>query len=252
MPLKSFQGVSVFASTCQRCLEGTCWPERQLIWCIYGRRWSSNNTERSEKISDGVQSQATTCWIYSQGTTADHMYVKHTWVFLSALWYCSCRILFYKLLQMHEASWKGCGSIFLTPPGKRQTFLHPAMILDLPMKKNCCIHTKVWVWVDSLSVLEILHSVRPLPLALNEEWTKTYSEVDVCKCVCVAIFGKLIQEELLFKKKKLVKWILWQNMCVKGRLRFRPVNIVQWNRFQIFVKLKKKKEQCLLYLNVSL
>lgn len=69
MPAKSFHALSVLASTCLQCQKDP-WSSR--------RRWS--NTEISEKISDVVQSQATTCWIYSQGTTDDHMYVRHTWV----------------------------------------------------------------------------------------------------------------------------------------------------------------------------
>lgn len=47
------------------------------------------NTETGERISDGVQSQATTCWIYSQGTTANHVYVKHTWGFQQANLHCA-------------------------------------------------------------------------------------------------------------------------------------------------------------------
>lgn len=79
----------------------------------------------SEKTSDGVQSQAITCRIYSQGTTADHMYVKHTWVSNKPI--CTVVLLmqnisFTNYFRCTKPPENGRGSIFLSPPGKRQTF----------------------------------------------------------------------------------------------------------------------------------
>lgn len=76
--LKRYTSETLSDSLCVFSLPPANGTMRKLTWCIYGRPWPSNNTERCEKATDGGQSQATTCWIHSQGTTADHMYVKHT------------------------------------------------------------------------------------------------------------------------------------------------------------------------------
>lgn len=67
MPLKSFQLLLVFAY-------GARSVHLDHKDTLFDFGWPGN-TERSDQIPDGVQSQATTSWIYSQGTTADHMYV---------------------------------------------------------------------------------------------------------------------------------------------------------------------------------
>lgn len=117
MPLKSSQGLSV--SACRTCPYGA----------VKGGGGSSRfDTEIGGRISDGVQSQATTCWIYSQGTTADHMYVRHTSVFQQTCpclhrGICPCRT--FKLQTTSDAQnilIKGCGSICLESASvKRQT-----------------------------------------------------------------------------------------------------------------------------------
>lgn len=97
--VKSFQGISVPVGA----IYGTWSPRRWLLWCIYGKRWSPNNTEISEKTSDGVRSQAMTCWIYKAQQLITFM-SNILEGFLSALWYCSCRRLFYKVVWKHRSA----------------------------------------------------------------------------------------------------------------------------------------------------
>lgn len=71
-------------------------------------------------------------------------------------------------------------------------------------------------------------------------------------CVCVAIFGKLIQEELLFFKKNCSKMnTLTEHVC-KGEVKIQTCKYCAVEQVSNICKVKKKKEQCLLYLNVSL
>lgn len=70
-------------------------------------------------------------------------------------------------------------------------------------------------------------------------------------CVCLTIFGKLIQEELLLKKKKktVVKWIVGQNTC-KGKVKVSTSKTCTAKQVSNICKVKK--EQCYLYLNVKI
>lgn len=153
MPLKSFQGLSVSASTCLQRQKGTKSTLRQFN-C--GRWGQLSNTEIGEMISDGVQSQATTSWFYSQGTTADHMYVKYTWVSNKI---CTVVLLMQNTFKLQTTSdaqnilknlWKHLSQ----STWQKADFhlLKPCYgVVFTNLKKNCCIHTTVWIWVESLS-----------------------------------------------------------------------------------------------------
>lgn len=186
MPLKSFQGLWVFV------LPTVPWgymkhKETAHLVPLWRRGWA-RNTETSETISDGVQSQATTCWIYSQGTTDDHMYVKHTWVSNKPI--CTVVLLlqnieFTNYFRCTKHPEKGHGSIFSSPPGKRQTCFwskNPALIfLLITKKKKGCIHTLVWVWVWFPVCVFYKYCIRS-DLSLSSQW-RADRKVQLIRCL---------------------------------------------------------------------
>lgn len=98
MPLKSSQGLSVSACTCLR-------RRKEAVRLVAGQM-SPGDTEIGGRISDGVQSQATHVES-TQGTTADHVYVRHTSVFQQTCLHCGfahAEHLSYKLLEMQKTS----------------------------------------------------------------------------------------------------------------------------------------------------
>lgn len=168
------------------------------------------------------------------------MYVKHTWVSNKPV--CTVVLLmqsisFTNYIRCTKPLENGCGSIFLSPPGKRQTFF----FFLKPCYDIICTNTKRtaafipqygFEWNPCLHFINTAFSPTS-PWALEEEWTEKYSWVDDWKCVCVclfSIFGKLIQEELLYKN--CCKMNSWTEQVCKGRLGFRPFKTRSETGFQ--------------------
>lgn len=157
---------------------------------------------------------------------------------LSALWYCSCRVFHLQttsdaqnLLKMVvEASfWVHLvkGRLFFF-------FLKPCydIICTNTKRTAAFIPQYGFEWNPCLHFINTAFSPTS-PWALEEEWTEKYSWVDDWKCVCVclfSIFGKLIQEELLYKN--CCKMNSWTEQVCKGRLGFRPFKTRSETGFQ--------------------